>query len=178
MSYTIEAATPADAADVAALHYLSHTRSFAPFASPEWVASRRLECYRAQWRDLLGKGDPRGRTWVARPISGSVVGMVRVYPMQGEGLAQLASMHVHPDHQNRGLGRSLMKTAEEFIREAGHQRAVLGVIEANQRARSLYEKSGWTVIERHPTGVEGVPVLVYGKEFLPWMTRGSSMIGQ
>jgi hypothetical protein len=58
-----------------------------------------------------------------------------------------------------------METAEEFIREAGYRRAILGVIVANRRARTLYDKSGWTMIEQRPTGVEGVPTAIYGKRF-------------
>lgn len=164
MPYTIHIATSVDAADVAALHHLSHTTSFAAFASPEWVASRKLENYRAQWAAHLGKRDPRGRTWVAR-VEGRIVGMVRISPMPEEGLAQLTSMHVHPDYQGQGIGRSLMNIAEKFIEEAGYQRAVLGVIVANHRARALYEKRGWTMIEQRPTGVEGVPSATYGRRF-------------
>ena len=164
MSYTIESATLADAADVAALHYLSHTQSFAAFASPGWVANRRLDDYRAQRRDFLGGQVPRSSAWVAR-VDGRTVGVVRVTPMEEEGVAQLSSMHVHPDMQGRGIGRALMKVAEDFIRETGYRRSILGVIQANDRARRLYERSGWTVVEQHPSGVEGVPIAIYGKKF-------------
>lgn len=167
MAYTIEIAAPADAGGLAALHHLSHTKSFAAFASLEWVRSRKLEAYLSQWRDNLNKDnlsrkDQKSRTWVAL-VDGRIVGMVRISPMAEEGLAQLTSMHVSPDHQGQGIGGSLMKTAEEFIREAGYRRAILGVIAANRRARALYEKSGWTMIKEHPTGVEGVPTAVYGR---------------
>lgn len=169
MPFNIEVATPADADGLAALHHLSHTKSFAAFASPEWVKSRRLETYLTQWRNNLDKDnlnpkDPKSRTWVAH-AEDRIVGMVRISPMAEDGLAQLTSMHVDPDHQGQGIGGALMKTAEGFIREAGYRRAILGVIVANRRARALYEKSGWTMIEEHPTGVEGVPTAVYGKRF-------------
>ena len=96
--------------------------------------------------------------WVVR-IDGRVAGMVRVYPMES-GAAQLSSMHVHPDFQGRGIGRALMSQAMSFIREAGYRRAELGVVEANFKARGLYESAGWTVKTRNEKGVEGVPYFV------------------
>jgi ribosomal protein S18 acetylase RimI-like enzyme len=163
VSWSIEIATAADADEVAALHYLSHTKSFATFASPDWVASRRLANYQTQWRETLSKADPRDRSWVARSER-KVVGMVRIMPMPDDGLAQLVSMHVHPDHQGQGIGTALMKVAEEFLQACGYRRAILGVIHANDKARRLYERAGWTVVEARPTGIEGVPFDIYGKK--------------
>ena len=164
MSFAVEQATLADAADMAALHYLSHTKSFAAFASAEFVATRKLDTYLSQWTDSLRTDKPGARAWVAR-ANGAVVGIVRVYPMPEQGLAQLGGMHVHPDQQGRGVGRALMMVAEAFIRESGYRRCVLGVVEANVRARRLYDGMGWHAIETHPVGVEGVPYCVYEKSF-------------
>lgn len=95
---------------------------------------------------------------------GQAVGIVRIMPMSEEGLAQLVSMHVHPDHQGQGIGAALMTTAEEFTRACRYRRAILGVIHANDKARRLYERAGGAVVEARPTGVEGVPVDIYGKQ--------------
>ncbi len=164
MSYTIETANIADAARMATLHYLSHTTSFAAFATPEFVATRKIENYVVQWADFLSAQQPGARGWVAR-IGADVVGMVRIQPMPERGLAQLAAMHVHPDYQGQGIGRALMTTAEAFIKASGYRHCILGVVEANPRARRLYEGMGWKSIERHPKGVEGVPYCVYEKLF-------------
>lgn len=160
----MEVATTADIDQMAALHFLSHTVSFKPFASAEFVATRRIESYVAIYREFLGNPDPEARAWVARH-AGRVIGIVGVYPMAEVGLAQLGGMHVHPDHQGRGVGRALMGAAEEFIRSAGYRRCVLGVVLANSRARRLYEGLGWSKAEEHPSGVEGVPYAVYEKRF-------------
>lgn len=162
MTYTIEIATVADADAVAALHYLSHTESFAPFASDGWLAARDLADYQARWRETLGQVGSRDRTWVAR-ANGRIVGMVRVHPGREQRVAELTSMHVHPDFQRRGIGRALMSTADKFMRQAGYERAILGVIQENHPARALYESAGWTVSELHPSGVEGVPIAIYAK---------------
>lgn len=155
----IETATSEDAIAMAALHYLSHTTSFAQFASPEWVGSRELEKYQESWTAALTSDSPGASAWVAR-MNGEIVGIVRVTPLS-EGVAQLISMHVHPEQQGRGIGRALMNTAMSFTKDCNYKRAELGVIQANAPARGLYESAGWTVKELHDNGTEGVPIAIY-----------------
>jgi GNAT superfamily N-acetyltransferase len=59
----------------------------------------------------------------------------------------LARLHVHPSRWGEGIGRRLHDAAVAELRERGHQRAGLWVIERNERARALYERSGWTVVD-------------------------------
>ncbi len=159
MTVSIEVAGSADAAEMAAVHYLSHTTSFAEFASPEWVKSRDPDEYLKQWQAFLTGNDPRERAWKAVD-SGRVVGTVKISAMS-DVEAQLASMHVHPEWHRRGIGTQLMDAAMEFMRETGFTTAILGVIQANTAARALYERAGWQVDELRPDGIEGVPVAVY-----------------
>jgi GNAT superfamily N-acetyltransferase len=53
-------------------------------------------------------------------------------------------LHVAPRHRHRGVGRSLLRRAEEVLRDRGHERVLLGVNKSNQVARSLYEWLGYT----------------------------------
>lgn len=164
MSFIAEIAVPADAEALAELHYLSHTVSFAAFASSEWLETRDIDEYAAQWHEFFrhARNDESACAWKVS-ANGTVVGMVKVGPMS-DSEAQLSSMHVHPDYQRRGIGSLLMNSAIEFIREAGFSRATLGVIQANAPARAIYERHGWTAQELSENGVEGVPVAVYGIE--------------
>lgn len=163
MSIEIDVAGTTDAPELAALHYLSHTTSFAQFASPAWVKSRRLDDYLRQWQEFLSGAvtGPGAQAWKATiDGDGVLAGMVRVSAVS-ERVAQLSSMHVHPDRHRRGIGALLMDAAVSFMRDAGFETATLGVIQANTAARTLYERGGWQVSELRPTGVEGVPVAVY-----------------
>ncbi len=158
---TIAIASAEDAVALAALHHLSHTTSFAPFASDEWLAGRDEAEYVAQWQSFFERAtkDRRFRAWKA--TSGNkLVGMVKVGP-ENETEAQLTSMHVRPTFRRQGIGSSLMADAVSFMRSEGFRTAMLGVIQANAPARAIYEKHGWTVRELRPTGVEGVPVAIY-----------------
>jgi len=161
MSLVAEIAGPADADALAGLIYQSHTVSFAPFASPEWVASRDLETYRKQWHEFFERSqdDARSQAWKV-VADDRVVGMVKISPLSN-GEAQLASMHVHPDYHRRGIGTLLMNAAMAFVSEAGYKTASLGVIQANAPARGIYERFGWTVRELRDNGIEGVPIALY-----------------
>jgi ribosomal protein S18 acetylase RimI-like enzyme len=74
----------------------------------------------------------------------------------------LTGVLVHSDFQGRGMGHALMATAVDFMPEAGHRRAILGVIQANVMARGLYESGGWSVVELRERNAEGVPVATMG----------------
>jgi len=163
---TIQHATLDDYAAIANLQFLSHTVSFAPFASEQWLNSRQLDDYMSSWRKTLGAADSSETTLIAR-ISGEVVGMVRVarsnVPVSESDStgAELTGMHVSPDLTGRGIGKLLMQRSLDYIREQNFSRVVLGVIAANTGARRFYELHGWVLVEEPPDGVEGVPVAIY-----------------
>ncbi len=144
MTVEIEVARPADAEALAALHFLSHTVSFAPFASEDWLANRDLTDYVEQWRESLelAESDERACAWKA-VSGGEIVGTVKVSPETSHE-AQLGNMHVHPNFHRRGIGSALMSAAVRFMVSAGFSIAILGVIQANAAARAIYEKHGWT----------------------------------
>ena len=162
----IQRATIDDYEAVARLHYLSHTVSFAPFASEQWLHSRRLDDYLSRWQKTLGCAVDGDSTLIAR-IGCNAVGMVRVARSEAPGSrtdvnsAQLTGMHVAPGFTGQGIGTLLMQRSLDYIRERGFSRVVLGVIAANTGARRFYESHGWALVEELPTGVEGVPVAIY-----------------
>ncbi|HIF71719.1 MAG TPA: GNAT family N-acetyltransferase [Dehalococcoidia bacterium] len=160
-SPTIRIATPDDYESVAQLIFRSHTISFAPFASEEWVSTRDLEAYRSRWQETLANAGADDTTYVAL-IDGEIVGSVRVAPGGStEFDAQLTGMHVEPDLTGHGVGGLLMARALEFISERGFEGGELGVIAGNTGARRFYEAHGWTLVREMPNGIEGVPVVNY-----------------
>jgi GNAT superfamily N-acetyltransferase len=58
---------------------------------------------------------------------------------------ELARLHVHPARWGERIGAALHDVAVDALRDAGHERAGLWVIEENARARSLYERRGWVL---------------------------------
>jgi ribosomal protein S18 acetylase RimI-like enzyme len=52
-------------------------------------------------------------------------------------------LHVAPEHRHQGIGRNLLRHAEDRLRLRGHARVLLGVDKSNRVARDLYEWLGY-----------------------------------
>ena len=79
---------------------------------------------------------PNQNVWVAEGEEG-VVGFIAI---EGEWLEHL---YIAPTHQGIGIGDTLLNRAKE-LRPDG---LMLWTFEGNHRARSFYEKRGFTVVE-------------------------------
>lgn len=157
----VRTALPKDYKSVAALIFTSHTISFAPFASSNWLGSRDLNEYQSKWKELLATDSSDTRVFLAEN-NGEIVGIVRVSSLDSNDFdAQLNGMHVAPDTTGSGIGSLLMKQAITFIKERGLKNVELGVIAANVRARNFYEAHGWELVEELTDGIEGVPIAIY-----------------
>lgn len=64
------------------------------------------------------------------------------------GTARIAAMGVVSAARSRGVGRVLLEGAIDQARARGERRMVLEVIEQNVAARTLYERSGFTMARR------------------------------
>jgi ribosomal protein S18 acetylase RimI-like enzyme len=95
----------------------------------------------AGWLAGLIDGRAEGETDVA-VADGRVIGFVR-YGVKAEG-GYVFGLYVHPAQAGRGIGRALLRHAERQLRERGSEVVSLHVFEANERARRLYAKAGYT----------------------------------
>lgn len=96
---------------------------------------------RGIWGERLA--DPTAVALVAY-CAGEPVGsvMARADPeFPGEG--QILGLHVVPSSWGRGIGSALHDDALMVLRSSGNVVAGLWVIEANDRARGMYERRGW-----------------------------------
>ena len=57
-------------------------------------------------------------------------------------------VYVRPEARNRGVGRDLVRAAAEHVRREGADMLELDVLESNAAARRLYERLGFTTVER------------------------------
>jgi oligopeptide/dipeptide ABC transporter ATP-binding protein len=95
----------------------------------------------ARWLAGLIEDRAEGEADVA--VAGErVVGFVRYGA--GPEAGYVFGLYVHPAQAGHGIGRALLRHAEQRLHERGFGTVSLHVFEANERARRLYTKAGYT----------------------------------
>ena len=89
------------------------------------------------------RGDMRRQVYLKAILDGRIIGSVRGY--EAEGTCHIGRLIVHPDYQNKGLGKKLMADIEG--RFAGVRRFELFTGAINQRNLSLYQKLGYAIFK-------------------------------
>ena len=113
----------------------------------------------AEWvRGNIRKGHPQ---FVAL-VEARIVGWCDVFPEKRETMAHGAvlGMGIIEGYRGKGIGIALMRATLDRAKKAGFTRVELTVREDNLRAKSLYEKVGFTA-----EGVKRRAALVDGKYY-------------
>lgn len=79
---------------------------------------------------------------------GAVLGFVGAFHHRLHRLGHVYTVNVHPKERGRGLGRHLMSACEDRLRDLGMRRCMLEVNVENEDAIRLYERCGYTRVER------------------------------
>jgi GNAT superfamily N-acetyltransferase len=149
-SISIRAATPADAANLAAVHACSWRSAYRGVLPDEFLDALGPDRWRAAWTETLAATDwPRRGTLLAR-TDGTVVGFVSVGPTRDDdaGTAptgEVTGIYVAPGWWGAGVGAALMTAAVAALTDAGFEQATLWVLRGNVRARGFYEGAGWVL---------------------------------
>ena len=99
-----------------------------------------------------------GRVFVA-DVDGGITGYVSAFARvrtevlhEGEfEYALIGDLVVLEAYRKRGLGKALLRTAEDYVKERGARWLRIGAVSGNQRAINLYESMGY---ERSYTELE------------------------
>jgi GNAT superfamily N-acetyltransferase len=83
-----------------------------------------------------------GCFWIAE-AGRQQVGMVGIEPVD-QTTARLRQMRVTADWRRKGIGRSLLETAERYCGERGYRRLILETNALQTAAHALYESAGFT----------------------------------
>ena len=155
-------ACPGDEAALALIHTESWKAAFREILSPEVLAPRTdRQGITDLYQSILGRDFPR---ITLASVAGEPCGMA-VWGESRDGLeaAELICIHVLPNGWRQGCGSAMMESALQEMKAAGYTAAVLWVFTANTRARTFYEKLGFS-----PTGKTkntlGAEELLYKKE--------------
>ena len=98
------------------------------------------------WRRGLAREDRW--TWIAE-CDGVPCGFAATGPTTdaaaAPGTAEIYAVYLEPERVGSGVGRELFGTAVRNLRHVGFSRALLWVLESNDRARRFYRSAGWTM---------------------------------
>jgi GntR family transcriptional regulator len=151
---TVEAATPADAEAIGALHAGSFAVTYPT------VPRVRPALERSVWRRRLAGND--GREVIVARLGERVVGFAYIGPTDDgaahPGTGHVFSLHVDPDRYRHGIGRRLLEETMHRFAAAGNTAATLWVVTDNHAARRFYERLGWApdgTVERQPLALDG-----------------------
>jgi GNAT superfamily N-acetyltransferase len=133
-------ATVDDAEDLADAHVASWQKAYSGIF-PEAFLSGLDRGARAHWWRRHLEGGAR----VLVSDTERAVGFCSFGASDDQGWGEIFAIYVHPDHWGDGHGYELLLAGEEALRERSHTRALLWVLEANQRGRRFYERQGWNV---------------------------------
>lgn len=83
-------------------------------------------------------------------LDGEIAGYVAVLFRAGATVARIYSIAVDPASRGKGSARGLIAAAEKAARKRGSRAVRLEVRASNKAALSLYERAGFTFLERKP----------------------------
>jgi ribosomal protein S18 acetylase RimI-like enzyme len=147
----IRTASPEEAPAIAELHLRTAIAGYGHIFPPEAEVPT-IAALLADWAAWLA--DPARSAFVADG-GDQLLGVVLAGPDDDDAsLGHVARLYVDARRWGEGLGRRLYDAAVGHCAAAGFDEATLWVLEANDRARSWYERLGW-----RPTGERKV---VYG----------------
>jgi ribosomal protein S18 acetylase RimI-like enzyme len=118
----------------------------APYAFGSQLADW-VDAEEERWRARLEI--PGSRNYIA-VLDGTPVGMASGVRADEHGVVELISMWIAPAGRGRGIGDQLMAQVEQWAREAEAHTLQLSVADGNEKAHTLYLRSGFA-----DTGIEG-----------------------
>jgi GNAT superfamily N-acetyltransferase len=158
MQRRMRAAGPDDVAAVAALHALSRRVTYQGIIPDGPLQAMTSEKLHRTWAERVARESGTHRLYVAE-VAGEVRGFSYVGP--GDAFERvppdtgvLYAIHVHPDAQGTGIGAAMMDICLRTFAEWHCARAILWVLEGNDRACRFYERTGW----RHDGSVRDSPI--------------------
>lgn len=117
--------------------YLVHELAMRPYVEAIWGWDESVQ------RDLHERSfDPAAGRIIM--VDGHDAGYLAVEDRPAE--IYLGRIELHPDHQGRGIGSTIVR---QLIARAGDKPVFLDVLSVNRRAAALYERLGFREVSRH-----------------------------
>ena len=154
-------ATPADADAIGRVQVETWRVAYQGLLPDDVIARFDLEARQRLWRDGLARVPRPGSATFVAELDGEVVGFASVGRSredEAETEGELYAIYLHPSRWDQGIGRALLERAEESMRAYGFERAILWVMEGNERGERFYRAAGWQHDGRKVDAFQGVEV--------------------
>ncbi len=138
-------AIPGDARAIAEVHVRSWQAAYRGVVTDEFLDSLDVD-RRAEMIEGVIRDESKGL--LVAEQDGHVAGFSMLAASYDEGWGEVLAIYASPDHWGVGVGYELMAASVEWLQEQGYQRAMLMVLENNPRARTFYERQGWSLGKR------------------------------
>ncbi|MEI2471556.1 helix-turn-helix domain-containing GNAT family N-acetyltransferase [Peribacillus frigoritolerans] len=89
-----------------------------------------------------------GELWIAE-VNGEIAGSIAITKFS-DSVAQLKWFVLNENYQGMGIGKKLMETALNFIKEQNYQHVFLWTVSTLETARHLYKKYNFKLTEEKP----------------------------
>ena len=156
-SLAVRRATEADAGRLAEIHRASAVAAYAGIFPPD-APPPTVEALTADWGALVV--DAKAWVILAEAAAGGPIGVAALTVDRGAPAGILLKrLYVDPAHQGRGAGALLHDQVVAEATRRGHRAINLWVLEANDRARRMYERWGWQLVPG-PTVANDPPSIV------------------
>ncbi len=151
-AWSMSRATVEDAETIADLHVRSWRFAYADFLPADYLAALDVAGHALRyWQPALTNERRNSSTHVAS-VEGVPAGFVSIEGPEGvpppeeslPGHGYVHHIHVAPEHLGTGVGAGLWRFAMRAMQARGFHAATLAVYEPNHRARTFYERMGWT----------------------------------
>ncbi len=144
----VRAAIPGDPPAMAALHVRAWRATYAGILPDAFLAALSVEEREARWRHSVTEPDraPAERVILVVEVDGVLAGFAAAGHARGDdefGQGELYAINVDPPAWGRGAGRALLAAATAWL-DARFSTSILWVVDGNRRARTLYERAGWS----------------------------------
>jgi GNAT superfamily N-acetyltransferase len=158
---TARPARPDDTDAIGELHVRTWRVAYAGILPAPILEGLDARVKAAQWSRVFRAG-ARTRLLVAER-DGAIVGFAAHGPHResdlGEESGELYAIYVAPEAWGSGAGHALMDAVVAGLRRDGRTTGILRVLDANHRARTFYEREGWSFDRvTEPYDADGTPI--------------------
>ena len=143
---TVRSAVPHDADAIGRVQVETWRVAYRGLMPDEAIAGFDLEGRQRMWREGLAREPRPGSATFVAELDGEVVGFASVGRSRDDesgNEGELYAIYLHPSRWDQGIGRALLERAEESMRASSFERAILWVMEGNERGERFYRAAGW-----------------------------------